>query len=154
MAEEYKSKMEANLKRTKVTDIMSKFAITTKDNTNISELAHLIMRFKISGVPVVSQQQETIGIVTATDLFNKMKEIIETIDMGSDPASIYQTPIEDIMTRDVHHITADMSLYDVIKLMCADNIHTLPVVSGTEIIGIVGRRDVINACYSMVKKST
>lgn len=154
MENQYGSKIEEKLKTIRVVDIMSKYAITTKEKTRLDELAHLVMRFKISGIPVVSQNDEVIGIVTATDLFNKMQLIIEHIEKGIDPMEIYQTSIEEIMTRQVFTITADMPLYDVIKLMCSKNIHTLPVVSGSEIIGIVGRRDVINACYALALKGS
>lgn len=148
---EYKSKIEESLKTIKVADIMSRFAITTKETTKIPELAHLMMRFKISGVPVVSDKGEAVGIVTATDLFNKMKKVTDDIDNGLDPMASCQASISEITTRDVFCITEDMSLFEVIKLMCGKNIHTLPVVSGNEITGVVGRRDVINACYSLMQ---
>lgn len=152
MAKNPSSSIEKNLITIKAGDIMSRYAITTKVKTRIDELAHLIMRFKISGIPVVSEKGDIVGIVTATDLFNKMEEIISTIEQGADPIEIYRTSIEGIMKREVYTITADTTLYDVIKMMCSKKIHTLPVVSGSEIIGIVGRRDVINACYTLALK--
>lgn len=152
MTEEMSCSMEERLKSIKVLDLMSRFAITTKENTNIAELAHLLMRFKISGLPVVSESGEIIGIVTATDLFNQMQKIINDIEGGADPLKSCQAPIKQIMTRDVFTITPETTLYEVIRLMCGKNIHTLPVVAEKEIVGVIGRRDVINACYSLARQ--
>ena len=68
--------LEEKLKSIKAQDVMSKFAITIKDSQTVTELAHLMMRFKISGVPVVSKNGEICGIVTATNLFDLMRKTI------------------------------------------------------------------------------
>ena len=73
-------KVEARLKAVKAKEIMSRFAITIKENETVTNLAHLMMRFKISGVPVVSKNDEICGIVTATDLFSLMKDIVKSIN--------------------------------------------------------------------------
>ena len=62
------NEINKKLHRVKVADIMSRFAITTSPETDVTDLAHLLMRFKISGVPVVGKNKEIVGIVTATAL--------------------------------------------------------------------------------------
>ena len=64
--------LEDKLKAIKAIDLMSRFAITVQEDETVTSLAHLMMRFKISGAPVVSKGGEICGIVTATDLFNLM----------------------------------------------------------------------------------
>lgn len=150
---EKNQKLYEKLKTVKAVDIMSKFAITTKEETTISDLAHLMMRFKISGVPVLSHGGKICGIATATDLFNLMKKITNAIDRGEDVGSYYDMKIDDIMTKDVVTITKETTLLEVMRIMVTKNIHTLPVMvtSGDEIIGIIGRRDILNACYAEPK---
>ncbi len=57
----------------KAKDIMTKDVITAKNETTIEELARLLIDHKISGVPVVDDDNQLIGIVTENDLIKKNK---------------------------------------------------------------------------------
>ncbi|MEW5895614.1 MAG: CBS domain-containing protein [Candidatus Omnitrophota bacterium] len=138
--------VKSRLQSIKAKDMMTKFAITVTEDQTINDLANLFMRFKISGLPVLNDADEVVGIVTASDLFNHMKKIINMVDSGQDPKDC-EIQVKEIMTSRVQVIGEDTSLYDMIKLMCEKQIHTLPVVKDGAMVGIVGRRDVISACY-------
>ncbi|MDE2027133.1 MAG: CBS domain-containing protein [Candidatus Omnitrophica bacterium] len=142
-------KVEHRSKNVKAKDLMSRFAITIKEGESVMNLAHLMMRFKISGVPVADKNGEICGIATATDLFNLMKKIVIDIDQGKSPLHYSGLRVAEIMTKDVVTITEETSLYEMMKIMCDKNIHTLPVmvISKKEIVGVIGRRDIINAFY-------
>ena len=142
-------RIEQQLKSVKAKDIMSRFAITIKENETVMNLAHLMMRFKISGVPVIDKNGEICGIATSTDLFNLMKSTIKNMEEGTDPGNYPDMRIGALMTKNVVTITEETSLYEIMKIMCDRNIHTLPVmvISRKEIIGVIGRRDIINAFY-------
>ena len=142
-------KVEGKLKAIKAKEIMSRFAITIKENETVTNLAHLMMRFKISGVPVVSKNGEICGIVTATDLFNLMKSVFKNMDDGKNVENYPDMQVSGFMTKDVVTISEETTLYDIMKIMCEKNIHTLPVmvISRNEIIGVIGRRDILNAFY-------
>ena len=148
-------KIEQRLKSVKAKDLMSRFAITIKENESVTNLAHLMMRFKISGVPVVDKNGEIPGIVTATDLFNLMKNMIGEMDSKAGLKRSPDMQVKELMTEDVVTITEETSLYEIMKIMCERDIHTLPVmvVSKKEIIGVIGRRDIINAFYVGTKLS-
>ena len=144
--------IQQRLQQIKAKDIMSRFAITTTRGTLLTEVAHLMSRFKISGVPVMGKNKEICGIITATDLFGVLDKITRDDSDTANPSKYYDIPVETIMSEKVYSITEDTSLYDMIKLMCQKNIHTLPVLSGAEIVGVVGRRDVLNAGYAAIRK--
>ena len=142
-------KMEQKLRSVKAKDIMSRFAITIKESETVMNLAHLMMRFKISGVPVTDKNGAICGITTATDLFNLMKNVVRDIDKGDGSNNYPDMKVDALMTKDVVTITEETSLYEIMKIMCERNIHTLPVMvlSKKEIIGVIGRRDILNAFY-------
>lgn len=146
--------MEQKLRNVKAKDIMSRFAITIKGHETVTNLAHLMMRFKISGVPVLTKNGEICGIVTATDLFNLMKIIIKDIEAGTSSKDYENIKVDTLMVKDVVTITEETSLYEIMKIMCEREIHTLPVmvVSKKDIVGVIGRRDIINAFYAGVGK--
>jgi len=52
-----------------VKDIMTKDPITVSPDFTIEETADILMRYKISGVPVVDDKKKLVGIITQTDLF-------------------------------------------------------------------------------------
>jgi len=53
----------------KVQDVMTKNAITVPQNYTIEETAEVLLKHKISGVPVVDQNGQLVGTITQTDLF-------------------------------------------------------------------------------------
>lgn len=134
---------KGKLKILKAKEIMSKFAITISEDDTLLKAAHLMMRFKISGLPALSKEGGMAGIITATDLFRVMGENLDNTSFGQ-----FKLCVKDVMTRQVCVVGKEASLVDVISLMCGRNIHTLPVVEGGEIVGIIGRRDVLNHYYS------
>jgi len=143
--------IEARLKSIRAEDLMTRFAITVSEDQTIVDLANLFIRFKISGIPVVNGGGEIVGIVTAVNLFDHMRGVMDKIEaQGEMTRCDCDTGVSQIMTRDVVSIHEQTTLYEMIKLMCERHIHTFPVVRGDRLIGVVGRRDVMNACYTTI----
>ena len=153
MAELNLKDIEQKLKSIKAKDLMSRFAITIRENETVMNLAHLMMRFKISGVPVLDKNGEICGMVTATDLFNLMRMIIKDIDGQKDLGSYHEKKVSDLMTKYVVTISEETTLFEIMRIMCDRNLHTLPVmmISKKDIVGVIGRRDIINAFYGVTK---
>ncbi len=136
------------LTQVKAGQIMSKFAITIKEGLSLFRASHLMRRFRVSGMPVVSKDGKLIGIITATDLFRIMGEqITKKAKEGRGQPEKYT--VESVMSKDVHTISEQTDLFEIIGIMYKKNIHTLPVVRGSDIVGIIGRRDVINKYYNL-----
>ncbi|MBU1854062.1 MAG: CBS domain-containing protein [Candidatus Omnitrophica bacterium] len=148
-----KEKLKKQLEGIKAVDIMSKYAITIKEDEKIMKLAHLMMRFKISGVPVVKDNGEICGIVTSTDLLNIMKKITSDIQNYAEIEDFADMNATAFMTKDVVTITEETNLFEIMKIMCEKNVHTLPVmvIEDKEISGVIGKRDILNAFYGFPK---
>ena len=148
MNQQIQMQIEKELKEVRAKDIMSRFAITVKGSDTLSSAAHLMIRFKVSGLPVVSAEGKIIGIITATDLFRLMGEKASSRKISSEKSDL----IRDHMTGEVYTIEEDTSLFDIIALMHGKNIHTLPVLKMGDICGIIGRRDVLYTYYKVLDK--
>lgn len=57
------------ISKIKVQDIMTKNPITVPQNFTVEETAEVLLKNKISGVPVVDQNGDIVGTITQTDLF-------------------------------------------------------------------------------------
>jgi len=143
----------------KAKDIMTKDVITVRPDATVEELARLLMEHKISGVPVVNEEKKIIGIVTENDLIRKNKRfhiptVIRIFDayilLGSGKAEeeirkMAATTVDEICTKKVVSIKAETSLEDIATIMAEQHIHLLPVLSGSTVVGIVGKVDMVRA---------
>jgi CBS domain-containing protein len=141
-------------------DIMTRDVITVKPGTSVEELSALLVKHGISGVPVLDDSGALYGIVTENDLIQQNKRLhIPTVVSFLD-AAIYlesskkfeeevkrvtATKVGDICARKVVTITEDTSVVDIATLMSEKKLYLLPVVKGSEVVGIVGKRDVVKA---------
>ncbi len=140
-------------------DIMTKEVITVRPEATVEELARLLIDHKISGVPVVNEGNDIVGIVTENDLIRKNKRfhiptIIRIFDayvlLGSGKAEeeirkMAAKTVEEIYTRKVVSIQEETSLEEIATIMAEQHIHLLPVLREKTVVGIVGKADVVRA---------
>jgi CBS domain-containing protein len=150
----------------KAKDFMTQTVFTITPEATVQELARLFSKHKISGIPVVNAENKLIGIVTENDLISRNKRLhIPTVmrlfdafivlDSGKVEEEIKKmaaTTVGEICTKNVVTITEDTSLQEVATIMSEKNIHLLPVVKDAIVIGIVGKRDVVNAMTRDISK--
>lgn len=141
-------------------DIMTRDVVTVKPETSIEELASLLVKHQISGVPVVDDKGDLYGIVTENDLISQNKRLhIPTVVSFLDAAiylesskkfeqevkRITATKAGDICARKVLTVSEDTTLVDIATIMDEKKTHLLPVVKNGKMVGIVGKRDVVKA---------
>lgn len=143
----------------KAKDIMTKDVITIKPEATVEALARLLIEHRISGVPVVDDENRLIGIVTENDLISQNKRlhiptIIRLFDayillgsgkMEEEIKKMVATTVGDICTRKVVSITEETSLEEIATIMAEKNIHLLPVLRDGKVVGIVGKADIVSA---------
>jgi CBS domain-containing protein len=141
-------------------DIMTRDVVTVRPETSIEELASLLVKNQISGVPVVDANGALAGIVTENDLISRNKRLhIPTVVSFLD-AAIYlesskkfadevkrvtATKVADICAKKVVTINEDTTLSDIATIMAEKKVYLLPVVRAGAVVGIVGKRDVVRA---------
>jgi CBS domain-containing protein len=146
-----------------VGEIMTKEVITVEKTTTIRELAALITKHRIGSAPVVDDQGNLIGIVTESDLIEQDKSlhiptVISLFDwviyLESDKKfekelkKVTGQTVADIYTEQVETVTPTTPVNEVADLMSRKKIHTLPVVAGNKLVGIVSRIDLIKTMIS------
>jgi CBS-domain-containing membrane protein len=141
-------------------DIMTKEVITVSPRTSVLELARLLAEHKINGAPVVDDQGRMLGVVTQNNLIDRVKKfelphVITILDAHFylERPSTFKKNLEkllgnlvaDIMTTPPVTISPEVEVDEIASIMARQKIHTLPVLAGDKIIGIIGKIDIIRA---------
>lgn len=131
-------------------DIMSPVVVSVMDQTLIKDAAHLMLRDRISGVPVLNDKKELRGILTITDLFRVIHETdLETgRQMTSAHKHVRDLTVGEVMTDMVRTIEKQTPLNEIVQIALEQGVHGFPVVQGKEIVGIIGRHDILNAFFN------
>lgn len=142
----------------KAKDIMTKDVITVTAATSIESLSEIFIKQNISGVPVVNDDGDLIGIVTENDLISQNKRLhIPTVMRIFDAFVVLESPsriekeikrmtantVNDMCTKNVITVTEDTPVEDIATIMSEKKVHLIPVVEGGKIKGIIGKMDMI-----------
>ncbi|MSN24452.1 MAG: CBS domain-containing protein [Geobacter sp.] len=143
-----------------VADIMTKEVVSVKGSTTVREMAEIFDKMRFGSLPVLDDQGNLAGIVTASDLIEQGRPLhIPTV------ISIFDWVIplesEQSFEREVKKITAqtaaELASKDVVtigvgesvsraaEIMSSHKLHAIPVVDGKKVIGMVSRIDIIRA---------
>jgi CBS domain-containing protein len=109
-----------------VSDVMTKNVITIKQNQSREQAARLLARHRISGLPVVNDGGNIVGVVTEYDVIAKEGQ-----------------SVGDIMTRGVISVTPDTELDAASHILVHERIRRMPVLDQGRLVGIVSRSDVV-----------
>ena len=146
------SEFEKRLNSLKAKDMMTRSVITVKKEMPLASFSEMMLAKRISGVPVADDGGKIIGIITATDLFTLMY-MLKSGQMEEDGKQGVCNPTVDFaMSREILPVKEETTLEEIMTIMRERNIHTLPVMDGLKLLGIIGRRDVMKHFYSIVKE--
>ncbi|WP_127846005.1 CBS domain-containing protein [Psychroflexus aestuariivivens] len=136
---------EANVKAEKITvrDCMSKNMILFTEDQNILEVVDALIKYRVSGGPVVNRQKQVIGIISEGDCIKHISE-----------SRYYNMPMEDTsvskyMSKNVEVISPDVNLFDAANSFLSSKRRRFPVVEDGIIIGIVSQKDVLRTALML-----
>ena len=133
--------------------------ITISPDAPYEEAAKLLRVYNVSGIPVVDENGDVIGVLSEKDLFYALfpnyidfyKNPESYLDLESREKAIIHLkgkPVRDIMSTDVIVIAPDDKVMKAGSIMLTKNIHRLPVVEEGKLIGIISRRDIFKNILS------
>ncbi len=147
----------------KVKDIMTKEVIAVSPDTEIVSAAKILLENRINGMPVIDAFGRLVGIICQSDLVAQQKGIpipslftllesyipltsIKRIDKEME--KIAALTVKEAMTLEPVTVSPETDIEEVAKLMVDKKYHTLPVVDGGKVVGIVGKEDVLKTLLS------
>ncbi len=141
-------------------DIMTRKVITIKRETSVKEIIDILLKNRITGVPVVDDENKIVGIVSESDLIYKETSMpisdywANRKKFKDEYWKIKGTKAEEIMTTDVICVGGDTPVEEIATLMIEKRIKRLPVVRGKELVGIISRADVLKTILLEPSRST
>jgi CBS domain-containing protein len=147
----------------KAKDIMTKEVITVSPDTEIANAAKILLEKRINGLPVVDAFGRLVGILCQSDLvaqqknfpipsvFTLLESVIPLTSMkriDKEVEKIAALTVKQAMTPDPVTVGPDTEIEEVARLMVDKKYHTLPVVEGDKVVGVVGKKDVLKTLLS------
>ena len=142
----------------KAQDIMTHEIISVTPDTEIAQAASLLLENRINGVPVVDATGELVGILCQSDLIAQQKSIpipslftlldgyiplTPTKRMDREVEKIAATKVAEAMTTPPVTVDPETDIEKIAVLMVEKNFHTVPVVDGDKLVGIIGKEDIL-----------
>jgi CBS-domain-containing membrane protein len=140
----------------KVTDAMTPLVLSVAPDDSVFVAAQLMLQKGISGLPVVDTLGKLVGIISEGDFLRRTEAGTERrrpnwIEFFVGPGRLADEYVQfsgrkvrDVMTHDVHTVTRDATLGDVVRLMERHRIKRVPVVEDGKIVGIVTRANLLH----------
>jgi CBS domain-containing protein len=122
-------------------DIMTQPVVTVGSNALLIEAIKLLLRHHLSGLPVVGDSGEMVGIITEHDIMN--------LALSGNAAD---TRVEEAMTGEVVSVPPDAELPAIVNSLASRRLRRVPVVMEGKVVGIVSRRDILREMLSMYNK--
>jgi CBS domain-containing protein len=124
----------------KIEDVMNEEVIVAEENEQVSHARNLMLKYGYSRILVVNQEDKLVGILTEKDLTRKMRSNgpkwkRRTIDKIS---------IRRVMTPQPVTLTPTREVRDAVEIMIKNDISSVPVVDGDEILGIVTKTELMD----------
>lgn len=117
--------------------------ITFTPEQNIGEVIEVLIKRKISGAPVLNDNQELVGMISEKDCLWIL------LDHNYYNCIDHSCKVKDYMSQDITTVPADANVIDIANLFAKTNFRRFPVVEHGRLVGQISRRDILRAAMEM-----
>ncbi len=127
----------------KVRDYMTTKLITFKPDQSVQEVVESLIKYKISGGPVVNDRQELVGIISEGDCLKQLSE-----------SRYYNMPlehdnVEKRMATNVETIDGNMDVFDAANKFLNSKRRRFPIVENGKLVGQISQKDILKAALQL-----
>jgi len=145
----------------KAKDVMTSTVVSVQPNATVLQAARQMLQHHISGLPVIEKGGEIVGILSEGDFLRRRETATERRHsrwleflMGPGRLAVeyshsHGSKVAEVMTPDVHTVTEDTSLEEIVELMERYRVKRLPVMRGKKVVGMVTRSNLMRAMVSL-----
>ena len=139
-----------------VKEIMTASPKTVTADTSIKDVATMMLIERISGAPVVDEENNVVGIISEKDLLMHMFPTLDELmnesrpdfeEMENNYQSTMTLTVQDLMSENVATVSSDMPCLKAASMMWLRKIRRIPVADNGKLVGIVSIGDVHRAIF-------
>ena len=123
----------------RVRDYMTQKLITFSPDQSVEEVIEELIRYKISGGPVVNEKNELVGIISEGDCIRHVSES-RYHNLPSE-----NRKVEQHMAKNVETIDGDMNIFDAANKFLNDRRRRFPIVDNGVLVGQISQKDILKA---------
>ncbi|MBD0778732.1 CBS domain-containing protein [Maribacter sp. ANRC-HE7] len=128
----------------KVSDYMTTKLITFRPEQSVEDVIDALIRYKISGGPVVNDKNELVGIISEGDCIKHISDSrYYNLPTGGDDT------IEKKMAKNVETIDGNMNIFDAANKFLNDKRRRFPIVEGGKLVGQISQKDILKATMQL-----
>jgi len=127
--------LKKGIEMLKARDIMTKNAVSVKEDTPIYEAVKLLVKHNISGMPVVEDDMTLVGILFEKDLV--------ILYYGNEEDE--RKTVGDFMTQPPIYFDENDSVSDVSDFLVKNIFGRVPITSGKKVVGIISIKNVLES---------
>lgn len=137
-------------------NVMTTGCITVSPETPVSEIAATLIKHHISGVPVVDNAGQVVGIVSEGDLIRRvesgtekkprswwLRPFVDRDVLAGEYIKSHAKKARDVMTSPAVTVTEETALADIATKLESQHIKRVPVVKNGKLVGIVSRANLV-----------
>lgn len=145
-------------------DVMTANVAAVGPGEGVQDIARLMLKRGISGVPVVDAARRVIGIVSEGDLVRRLggeaesrhswwlAELVSTRDVAAEYVKAHGKTASDVMTRGVFAVDEATPLGEIAGLLEKHHIKRVPVTRDGRLVGIVSRANLLQGLFAMASE--
>lgn len=123
---------EPGLLSTPVHALLKREPVTLPPSATIRQAAQRMQALRVSSILIV-EREHLFGLITDRDLRNRV--VAQGLDIDR--------PIADIATLAPLHVSRNSPVFDALLLMARHNVHHVPVLDGTRVVGMLTATDLL-----------
>jgi nucleotide-binding universal stress UspA family protein/predicted transcriptional regulator len=134
----------------RVRDLMTRDVEYVSEQETVISVARKLLRRRISGAPVVSQDGELLGVITEHDLLNWHAKVVDELakdESSLDPAvyakRVGSETIHDLYNKPAISVDEGADLNAATRILLERRIRRLSVTSNGRLVGIISRADIL-----------
>jgi len=146
-------------------DVMTKTVISIDPDATVLEAARLMLQHRISGLPVIDKTGKLVGVLSEGDFLRRretqtehrrsrwLEFLMGPGRLAAEYSHSHASKVAEAMTTEVQTVTDVTPLEDIVDLMEHHRIKRVPVVCGSEVVGIITRSNLMRAMVSLARKA-
>lgn len=140
-----------------VQDIMHTDVKVAQPDTSVREVAIVMCFNKISGLPVVDDNKDIVGVISEKDILKAMYPGVDEymqsgrLDFESlegQYRDILSLKVRELMSTKIYTVSPDAPVLKAVSIMCLYKIRRIPVAVKGKLVGIISMGDVHKAIFT------